>query len=177
MRCFVAVEIPDEIKDKLAKLQKELGFVKGKLVEIENMHLTLKFLGEVDKVDELFSVLKRIEFSPFELELSGCGGFPSKNYVKVLWVGGKDGEKEFMALQKKIDSECAKLGFKKDERYGIHLTLVRVKVVDKRELNEFFKKYDGKSFGKFKVEKFALFESKLSSSGPQYKKLGEFTLG
>ena len=129
MRLFIAIEIPEEIKDYLCGIQQEIVDSKNKirLVNKGNMHLTLKFLGEVqtDKVEVLNKNLKEIPFKPFSVVLDAIGVFPSENYIRVVWVGLKP-EEPVLELQKNIDEALKKL-FKKEKNFKPHLTIARVK--------------------------------------------------
>ncbi|MEK6868809.1 MAG: RNA 2',3'-cyclic phosphodiesterase, partial [Nanoarchaeota archaeon] len=96
MRLFIAIEIPEEIKSYLAEIQQEIADSKNKirLVNKDNMHLTLKFLGEVqpDNLEDIKNNLKKITFKPFSVVLDNIGVFPSDNYIRVVWVGLKPEE-------------------------------------------------------------------------------------
>ncbi|MFQ5892069.1 MAG: RNA 2',3'-cyclic phosphodiesterase, partial [Candidatus Methanofastidiosia archaeon] len=117
MRCFVAVEIEDELKDRILKIQNELKFEKMKIVEPQNLHITLKFLGEIDeeKTEKILEVLRNIskEFSPFRANLKKLGVFKNLNYVRVLWIGIDSKMEE---LQKRIDERLSLLGFKREKK-------------------------------------------------------------
>ena len=87
VRCFIAIDIPDEIKEELAKVQKQLPEFKGKLTEKDNLHLTFKFLGEIsdEKADEVKKRLKKIKFKKFTAKLGELGLF-SPSFIKILWI-------------------------------------------------------------------------------------------
>src|SRR3989338_120481 len=135
MRLFVAIEIPEEIKDYLCGIQQEIADSKNKirLVSKDNMHLTLKFLGEVqpDKVEILNKNLKEIAFKPFSVNLDAIGIFPSEDYIRVVWVGLKP-EEQILELQSKIDESLKKL-FKKEKGFKPHLTIARVKYIEDKK--------------------------------------------
>lgn len=175
MRVFIAVPFPDNLKEQFIEMQREaasLGNIKP--VECENMHLTLKFLGEVDerKVAEISNVLQSINLQSFHLSIKGLGVFPNRNYVRVLWAGVDAGRKEFMELQASVDEKISKLGFPKEREYIPHLTIARIKHLQKKE--EFLRlvdRYSAKDFGCFKVECVDLMESILSRRGPTYNRI------
>src|SRR3989338_4151363 len=109
MRLFIAIELPDGVKECLSLIQEKiLGQLsqedKIKPVKKEQMHLTLKFLGEVqpNNIKEIKDALKEIKLAPFSVELSNIGVFPSESYIRVVWVGLKP-EDKIMDLQKSSD--------------------------------------------------------------------------
>src|SRR3989344_6470860 len=105
MRLFIAIEIPEEIKDYLCGIQQEIANSKNKirLVNKGSMHLTLKFLGEVQppKLDDIKNNLKKITFKPFSVVLDNIGVFPNESYIRVVWIGLKP-EEPILELQNNI---------------------------------------------------------------------------
>lgn len=170
MRLFIAVEIPEGVKEKMGKLARELPEDGISRVKTENMHFTLKFLGEVEegKLVEIKKILHMIEFSPFSVRMRGVGVFPNESYVRVVWAGAESEEME--GLARKVHTSLA--GMFEGEEFSAHLTLARVK--KRADFREFLKKHSGEEFGEFKVDRFILFESKLQPGGPEYRKLMEF---
>jgi len=170
IRCFLAVEIPNELKDKIASLAKELDIKGIKLVEPENIHVTLKFLGDVkeDKINNIKERLRTVNFSNFNIKLHGVGVFPNENYIKVVWVGCES--KELYILAKKINEALAS-EFKREE-FTAHATIARVK--QKVELHDFLEKHKNDSFGEFVCTNFVLKQSELSREGPKYTTLASF---
>lgn len=170
MRLFISIELPEEVKDELWKLQE--GFkdlAKVKWVAKKNYHICLKFLGEVSesKVEKIKSALKTIKFNSFSTSLNKIGVFPHEGHVNVIWVDVEPADK-VINLQSEIEDSLKDL-FKRDNRFAVHITLGRVKsIADKKE---FIEKLKGLSPNKinFKIEKFHLVESKLSKEGPKYK--------
>ncbi len=176
MRCFIAVPIKEELKDKIIRLQKK--FPSGadiKFVEKENLHFTIKFLGEVDdtQIERIKIVLKNAAdmFESFDIDIAGVGCFPSKNYIRVLWVGVQQPQ-AFVALSESIDLGLKELGFKQEQSYIPHLTLGRVRTGRNREaLLEATYELEGAEIGKMKVIEVVLFCSHLSPKGPKYEEL------
>lgn len=176
MRLFVAICLSKEIKDYLYKLQKNIGsgYAKIKWVEKKNLHLTLKFLGEVsdDKLEDLKNKLVNIKFSKFEAKLGKFGVYPNESRINVVWAG-LEPENKIIELQKKIDSETLNFG---DMKLGAHITLGRVKSIKNKE------KFKDKIFNiklenlRFSVGEFVLFKSVLSKDGPSYGVLKEYKL-
>ncbi len=171
-RVFISINIPDEIKEKIKKIQEELPEFKGKRTELENLHLTLKFLGEIDekKIAEVKEKLKEIKFKIFETEIDSIGIFSPK-FIKIIWLHLTNCED----LQKKIDDKLENL-FRKENRFMGHLTIARVKHLrDKVKFLEELEKIKIEKI-KFRMGKFYLMESKLTAEGPKYSILEEYIL-
>ncbi|HRZ85855.1 MAG TPA: RNA 2',3'-cyclic phosphodiesterase [Candidatus Paceibacterota bacterium] len=172
VRTFISVEIPENIKEEIINIQNKLVESKlfsGKLTEIENLHLTLKFLGEIDKnnVEIIKEELKNIKFDTFEVELDKIGVF-DKNFIRIIWISLRG--KGLFELQRKIDESLTKF-FKKEERFMAHITISRPKFVnDKKKLIEFIEKMNLSKM-KFKVDKFFFKKSELTKKGPKYSDL------
>jgi len=180
MRTFVAIELPDDLKKKAYDFQKELkkrGILDGNWTK--EYHLTLKFLGEIDKT-KLKEIEKQLadisaKTKKFELEIRGVSSFPSKDFVRVLWAGVGAGYEDALVLHEKIDDALLPLGFQKEKKYENHITLCRVeKVADKKNLKGIFENKN--EFGTFTVSEIKLIESHLTAEGPVYKVLKTFKL-
>ncbi len=178
MRAFIAIDLPKDLKNKLHSFQnelKKLDIIEGNWTK--EYHLTLKFLGDIteDKLKEIEKVLAAIadKTKKFELNLQGISGFPSTDYVRVMWLGVGAGDEEALVLHEEIDDSLAKSGFEKEKRYENHITLCRVKKVsDKGKLKEIFKAKT--EFGKFEVSEIKLIKSYLTKKGQVYDVLKTF---
>ncbi len=129
MRCFVAFDAGEEAKDFLYDLQKKLmgeRFAKVHWVHKKNLHVTLKFIGEVDegKLAEIKHALSQVKHDKFSLKLNGLGTFPPLAEPRVIWVGLEPAE-EAIKLQQKID-EALLLLSPAEQRFTAHLTIGRV---------------------------------------------------
>ena len=169
MRLFLAIDLPERAKDDIISVQKQLKtFVKAKYVEKENLHITLKFLGDVENMKSL-DPLNDVRFQPFKASLSNIGAFPNPNYIKVIWVGIKQGSDRIIQLHDEIES---KIPFEKDKDYHPHVTLARVKSrVDeraKKTINSIFLNDE------FEISKFVLYKSTLTPAGPVYEQVASF---
>lgn len=174
MRLFIAVEIPKDVSEKLHSLQKNLH-VPGKATLTKSFHLTLKFLGEVDKekLSILIEELSKISFKPFEASLSKIGAFPSTNNPRVVWIGLEPHE-TINSLQKQVDQATQNLGFAPDKRFHPHLTLARIKFLkDKRSFKDTLGDIVPPSVA-FNIDSFKLIKSTLTPQGPEYEVLESF---
>jgi 2'-5' RNA ligase len=182
MRLFIAVGLPEEVETKLEEFQNELKpFARdAKWVNPHNIHLTLKFLGEVkeEKVPELQEVLKQSgkNIEPVSVTVQGCGFFPNARRPSVFWAGVKT--EPLLGLQKIIEERTQNLGFEGENRpYSPHLTLARFKDPRGRLsiANEAEKRKDYE-FGQFITANFSLYQSVLKRSGAEYTVLKSFLL-
>jgi 2'-5' RNA ligase len=173
IRLFVSIEVPDSIKEKIAALAKELPADSIKPVPVENMHLTLSFLGRINtkRLVEIEANLRAIEFSPFELNFKGVGIFPSIDYVKVVWAGTKS--EELNSLAGKIADALTGIVKKEEREFSAHLTIARVR--KKIDVVEFLQKHKDDEFGSFTASKFNLMQSELFYGGsPKYTVVSVF---
>lgn len=174
MRCFLAIDIPEELKKKILVLQKELATKGIKLVESENIHITLKFLDNVTEreVEQIKLILKNLclQFHPVQIQLKNMGVFPNEKYVRVIWVDCNS--KELQQLGEKINKLLAPV--MKEEEFIPHLTIARVK--QKCDLNDFLAKHKHDDFGTFSCAEFVLYKSALTKQGPVYTKVATFLL-
>jgi len=179
MRLFIAVEPSKEVKDYLYNLENNL---KSKLpasvrwVSKKNLHLTLKFLGEISesKLEKLKETLSEIQFKPFELSLEKLGYFGTSKEIYTLWLKVIP-ELELTRLAQLVDSETLTFS-SSDQKFTSHLTLGRVnKLKNMQEFKSVIEKFETEKL-KFKVESFYLIQSNLTKDGPQYKILQEFRL-
>ncbi len=177
MRLFLAINLPERLKKRLFKFAQNLkGFGRLKLVEENNIHLTLKFLGEAGP-EPLIAALRAIQYKPFMLSLRGVGVFPNPDYIRVVWAGCEKGAQDVITLHNKIEEILKLNDFKKDKDFHPHATLARVKFPnDKRGLVDFIRENQGMEFGEFKVESFELMKSELSRAGPRYELIEGFLL-
>ncbi|RLF91135.1 RNA 2',3'-cyclic phosphodiesterase [Thermococci archaeon] len=185
VRTFIAIDLGQETKDIIeSKVLDEISKidVDVKLVEKENLHLTLKFLGEIHerRVSDVKEVLERIssEKKKFSMRLHGLGAFPNSRSARVVWIGVEDGREELHNLASEIDSELHKIGFKRErKRFHPHITVCRVKTprnISKiRSLIEALRDLE---VGVEEVNCLSLKKSTLTSKGPIYEDLHKFPL-
>ena len=184
MRAFIAIELSAEIKDSLAQIQSHLKYSAAdvKWIETGNIHLTLKFLGDIteENCEKIRSILDEIGRStkPFQISIKNIGAFPNINYPRVIWVGLDKGTVESKALAENISEEMLKIGFQKEPRpFAPHLTIGRVRSPKNKEaLKEKIGTCQMPITKPQPISSIILFESKLSPKGPIYTKLHETKL-
>ncbi|MFH1473761.1 MAG: RNA 2',3'-cyclic phosphodiesterase [Candidatus Aenigmatarchaeota archaeon] len=181
MRAFLGISVPNVLKTRIFRVQEKFYKFDVKLVEKENLHFNLRFFGEMEeeKINKVKVVLEKVatQFKPFEVNISGIGAFPSKNYVKVVWLGVKEGLQTFKALEEMISNSLITLGFEKDSRFVPHLTLGRVRSGrNKNEIMALMEKLEDVEIGKMKIDKINIFQSKLTPKGPVYEEVFKIEL-
>jgi 2'-5' RNA ligase len=186
VRTFVAVETDAAIRKAAAELIERLraAGTEVKWVETENMHLTLKFLGEVPtlEIPEVCQAVQRgaAAVEPFEFEIRGAGAFPSAGRPRTVWLGSGAGEKEMVALHGHVEARLAKLGYRKEHRRFLpHLTLGRVRGggPTMAPLGELIQHNADFPAGRVTVSEVVVFSSQLTSDGPIHAVLGRGRLG
>jgi 2'-5' RNA ligase len=187
MRTFIAIELPREIKDALGKLQARLkaSGADVKWVKPENIHLTLKFLGETDeeKTAEIKNILADTaqNFKTFLIRPYSLGAFPKIQSPRVIWIGIDKGDSETKSIAGRLEERLAAIGIPKEERpFSSHITIGRVRsFLNRDKLIRELKNLGGKIEAnpqEFPVTRLALFESTLTPQGPIYKPLQEVSL-
>jgi 2'-5' RNA ligase len=187
MRTFIAIDIPEDIRAELAGLQEglqgQVNIRKGdvKWVEPESMHLTLKFLGEVpdSQITEVCNIVKDVaEGHPaFDLPIKEVGSFGGRS-ARVLWVGAGLDTPELLELQQDLEDELAAAGWPKEGRqFSGHLTLCRIRNSKAGEkLADAIQQYRDYDLGTVRARSVCVYESRLLPEGPQYTRLGNYTL-
>lgn len=171
MRIFVAVPLPDELKERLGRLGKEIEQDGIKPVNPGNMHITLKFLGDTDekKLGDIEKSLREVSFSRFTCNAKNIGVFPSQEYIRVVWAGAESGN-AMESLAEKVNDVLD--GYGEKEQFSSHITIARVK--RRVELGGFLEKHAKDDFGSFEVSRFELMQSELRKEGPVYSVLASF---
>jgi 2'-5' RNA ligase len=182
LRAFIAVELPLEIRQTVcnttSRLRNEIG-VLVRWVSIENMHLTLKFLGDVSPPNvEMLSQMLRAEtdlFNCFDLRLNGLGSFPSLKRPRVIYVGIQ-APAVLESLQRGIESASRRLGYESEERgFSPHLTIGRVKpnvtATEQQTIRRALEATKIDSLGTARVDSIQLFKSDLKPTGSVYTRL------
>ncbi len=181
-RVFISVEIPAEIKEKLASLAWELpaANIPLKPVKPENLHITLKFLGEVSEksLDEIIGSIRETAYGrkQFGIIFSGAGVFPSIGKPGVFWAGIKDRGAGLVSMNSEMEDRLKKLGFQREERpYHPHITVARFGKKMNREGKKILQRQlsdkQNRSFGSMRINRISLMESTLTEKGAVYSLL------
>jgi len=184
LRLFIAIDIPEHIKREVSEFIDILKKYDADIKWIipENLHLTLKFLGEtsetlIGKLRE--SLLPMVSsYEPFYISIQSTGVFPSEKYPRVLWIGIMDSD-HLKELRDSVEATSSLLGFQREDKvFHPHLTLGRVR--DRRGMLSLMKElnlFRNKQFGDFLVDQVKLMKSELKPKGPEYSCIYSFALG
>lgn len=184
IRAFIAAEIPEEIKEKLWALHNEFASIAPEIrwVRKEGMHLTFKFLGNVDegKIDEFEKALQATtkNTGAIRLEIKSLGAFPKTTMARVLWVGVSGELEKLQDLANKIEATMNKFGFERENRDFVpHITLGRIKFPKRnRKLEEKIQALSEQKFGEFEIKGIVIFKSELHPQGAIYTELARIPL-
>jgi 2'-5' RNA ligase len=178
IRAFISVNLTPEIKKKIGEAEREFDMNGVKLVDPGLIHVTLKFLGNIEesKAGEIEAALKEITVKPFLAEFRSLGGFPGSRNPRVIWVGARG---DFTELNKQVEDLMEGIGFEREGRFEPHVTIGRVKFPtpeQKQKLPGLFEKYKDYNAGGMFVDSIHLMKSTLSPKGPKYEVLREIRL-
>jgi 2'-5' RNA ligase len=183
IRSFIAIELPTTVKQELTTLEdllKKRCPQVVRWVDPQNIHVTLKFLGDVDsdRVDEINMAIDEATqgMSPFHLELKDLGVFPNLNKVNIIWVDTKGDLDKLTYLQKQIESNMEQLGFAREDRdFTPHLTLGRVRDYaspdDRKKIGQVLAQTAFASAQVITVNSVNLMKSQLTNTGAIYTRL------
>ncbi len=176
-RIFIAIELPSVVRQKLKAhidgLRSTLPQVRASWSREDNLHLTLKFLGDIPvaKVEALAQAAQRAasKVEPFEIVVGGCGAFPPKGQPRVLWIGIEGTSGRLTELHQALEDECANAGFPHEERpFHPHLTIARIRTPpDSRHLAAVHKETRFEPETVFASE-LAVIRSELRSGGSRH---------
>lgn len=173
-RLFVAVKLSESVTRKVAELAQSLTAMPDvRWVRAENLHITVRFLGETDStrvplvIEAMQQAASRL---PLQLRANGLGTFPNARKARVLWVGIEDVGGKLGAIAAALEDWLSKSGFEREERAFVpHLTLARMKAPQSME--KVIAERGGHDFGMSEVTELTLYESKTLPSGPRYSPL------
>lgn len=171
LRTFIAVSVPcsDELREVIGSLGEMGPAVKP--AAADNLHITLKFLGETpaEQVPHIGEVLREAaSVAPFEMELVGLGAFPRIERPSVIWAGVEGGE-PLVRIAERLEKPLKKLGYPKERRaFSPHLTIARVRRKPPPELFELFDECGTRRFGLVPVQEVAFYRSELRPEGSKY---------
>jgi len=176
MRCFIAIEFPEHIKARIFhefENLKNKNLFRGKFIEKENLHLTLKFLGKItnEELEKIKKELKEIKFEKFDCYIGKTGFFNNEKYIRIIWV--ELISDKLNELQKQIDKATSEIS-RDSKKFDSHITTARVKsIINKQALIKEVKRIQFKNLD-FEVKEFVLIKSELFSDGPKYKTIDKF---
>lgn len=174
-RLFVAIRPPEQIRDLLVDATDEGPGLRW--VGEENLHLTLRFIGEVERplATDIAAALAAIRYNAFDLRVQGIGRFERRSGGAV-WAGVQPRDK-VAELAAKIDRACVLVGLEPERRaFHPHITLARYNRSSAEEAREFERRRSNLSSPTFTIERFLLFESRLSRHGPHYERVASYAL-
>jgi 2'-5' RNA ligase len=175
-RLFVAIRPPEEIRELLLDAMDDSADFRWQ--DDEQLHLTLRFVGEVDRpvADDLAAALGRVHASPFELRIAVTGRFEQRSSGAV-WAGVEP-KAPIAALAAKVERACVAVGLEPERRaFHPHITLARWKGRRSHEVARFLEHTRGLKSDSFEVREFILFESHLSRHGAHYEEVATYPLG
>jgi len=180
VRTFIAFDINNplvlqkftEVQDALVRTGADL-----KLVDPQNIHITMRFLGDVSvgRIDSIHECMNKTDFSAFTCEIHGVGVYPHLGYPRVIWAGISKGSEELKKIADQLENELRQLGFRPDPKgFSPHLTLARVRTGrNKAELAQSVQQMEDYEFGTVKADCLRLKKSVLTPKGPIYSTLRE----
>lgn len=182
MRAFVGFFTSKRIYDHVERLQDETrDFIRGKWIEPQNLHITFQFLGEISS-DQAIDVMRNLQrvaemFSPFRVQYRSLGVFPDRKRPRILWIGVSKGGSTLKRIAAEISQLNRRVGINPDTKpFHPHVTICRIKEVDKKKLGNLMNRYKNSLFGEDLVDRVALVSSSLTSIGPIYTVVEEFPL-
>ena len=184
VRTFVAVEISPEVRSHAARLIARFSPTAAKVrwVDPHSLHMTLKFLGDVD-LREAPQVCAAVgaamaEVPPFSIRVAGAGAFPDLRHPRTVWLGVTEGAEEMIALHERLETSLAKLGFRQEQRrFRPHLTIGRVRgLPGAAELGQLVARCQDFDAGISDVDEVVVFSSELNRDGPTYEPLSTAAL-
>lgn len=176
MRLFVAIELPPSLCETLAALA--IGLPGARWVEADNMHLTLRFIGEVNpaEAEDLDAELSALRAPPAPVRLQGIGTFGQGRKIHALWVAAEK-DPALVRLQEAVESAVVRAGFPPERRKFVpHVTLARMKNPDPARLEGFIGAHNARPFAPFEADSVVLYRSHLTRDGAQYEALERYPL-
>ncbi|MCX8153112.1 MAG: RNA 2',3'-cyclic phosphodiesterase [Candidatus Bathyarchaeota archaeon] len=180
VRSFIAFDVESStVLNRISSVQNRLLQTGAdlKLVEPQNIHITLRFLGNLpfSMIEKVFEEMKHVKFTPFTMQLKGIGAFPDLRYPRVIWIGITEGADQLKAIVSQLEPRMRRLGFAPDSKgFSPHLTIARVRSgKNKVQLANFIVENANYEFGAVSAERLRLKKSDLTPKGPIYSTLKE----
>lgn len=181
MRLFFAMQLPEEVRDRLGAALAAARRAGGEGVgftRVEQLHFTLAFLGETDRVDDACAAASEISESPqFELAIAGAGAFPSPSRPRVLWLGVTAGGPELVAIADRLGAGLRERSFDLESRpFRPHLTVGRVRPRGERDARRALSAVPAGELARFTARELSLMQSVLGAGGARHSALKKFPL-
>lgn len=179
VRAFLSIDIEDPaLVSRIAHIQQKIDreAVKIKMVEQENIHFTLRFLGDTStaKIEQIREQMQEVTFSPFTIRIEGVGAFPSIQRPRVIWVGTTENQDRLRALKERVDEALGNLAYPIDRKFKAHATIARVRsVFNRARMITNLEMLKDESIGTMTVTSFRMKKSTLTPKGPIYETLWE----
>ena len=176
-RLFVAIELPDTAKKEIFAIRKELPGARW--VNPDQMHLTLRFIGEVDDqtLQEATKALSTVYGQPFQMAITGIGHFPPRKPPRILWAGIHAGN-NLLILQKMVEHALQSAGIPGEARpFAPHITIARLKGTPPNAVSDYELQHGSFALSPFQVTSFHLFQSTFSENSVSHVKIAEYPLG
>jgi 2'-5' RNA ligase len=180
IRAFIAVDIEsDKFRSQILEIQRRILDTGAdvKPVAPENIHLTLRFLGEIETtlMEKIVDIMKLIQFQPFEIRFKGIGAFPSMRKINVIWIGLERGQEELTGISRSLEEQLRKLGFSQDKKgFSPHITIARLRSSrNKDAIADLLYESKEKSYGSMMAQVIKLKKSVLTPQGPIYSTISE----
>ena len=176
MRLFVAIDLPDEVGRGLTRLSS--GLPGARWTRQEQLHLTLRFIGEVDggRFRDIREELGGVSLQPFSLQLEGLGVFPPRGRPRVVWAGLRQG-KPLLHLRNQVEAALARVGLARETRkFAPHITLARLKNTPAVRVGRYLEQWGLYASRPFTVDRFFLYSSQLGHNGAIHTIEAEYRL-
>lgn len=185
IRAFIAVDLPTSVREALGDIQQAMGEagLQARWTRPEGVHLTLKFLGNVqpDQVPAIRAAMEEATrgFRPMEVRVADVGAFPNERRPRVVWVGLEEPTGSLAGLQSRLEEALEPLGFEPEGRpFRPHLTLARIRSPGRAGgVLRALEAHRGVEIGKITVDRIVLYQSTLKPTGAVYTILEEVALG
>jgi len=168
MRLFVAIDLPEAVKERLSMIS--CGLPGARWVKSEQLHLTLRFIGEVDgdRFLDIREGLAEVSCASFPMQLQGVGFFPPRKKPRVVWVG-LDKNEQLIRLRNRIESVLVQAGLEPEKRkFAPHITLARLNNTPASKVGRFFEQHSLFFSPLFQVNEFSLYSSVLNAKGAKH---------
>ena len=184
MRLFIAIELPEDIKDEIVEIEEELRtFWSAKWVERDNIHLTLKFLGEIEdgRIEEVKRIVSETSQMNYRLSLNleNIGGFPNLKKPRIIWIGVREVEKRVVNIMENLEEKFIKFGIEPERKKKTpHITIGRIKGYLGKYSEKESKVIDGLIYKSriFRVESISVIKSVLTPKGAIHTVIKQYPL-